>query len=302
MNESRRARPNTFLIGAPKCGTTSLVQYLDRHPQIFVCDPKEPHFFEKEIPRGVTSLGRYERLFSHARPQHKVILEASTGYLYSPTAVNGILAYCPDARFIVCIRNPFRMCLSLHQQALRGGYESEADMNAAWQLQKARKAGDQLPEACSSWRLLMYRERCALGDQLERLLSIVDRSRVHVVVLDDLRARPNDTLAHLQSFLQVDCHDLGEFPVANRAWAPRIKSITRMVMVLGRLKRRMGIYRSFGLANRINRLNARSVQSSKLDEYVQNDMALEFEDQVSKLERLLSMDLSAWKDDCGQGS
>ena len=66
-------KPNFFFVGAPKCGTTSIAYYLSQHPNIFISNPKEPHFFEEEIPRGIKSLKAYESLFSNAKNHHKVV-------------------------------------------------------------------------------------------------------------------------------------------------------------------------------------------------------------------------------------
>ena len=62
-------KPNLFIIGAAKSGTTSLHNYLNQHPNIFMCNPKEPHFLiNKEIgvgriPVGITKKSEYEDLF-----------------------------------------------------------------------------------------------------------------------------------------------------------------------------------------------------------------------------------------------
>ncbi|MEE9518630.1 MAG: sulfotransferase, partial [bacterium] len=46
-------KPNFFIVGAPKCGTTSMTEYLKQHPDIFIPEEKEPHYFgsDLEYPR-----------------------------------------------------------------------------------------------------------------------------------------------------------------------------------------------------------------------------------------------------------
>ena len=46
--------PNFFIVGAPKCGTTALYEYLSSHPDVFLCDPKEPNYFSCDF----ATLGR----------------------------------------------------------------------------------------------------------------------------------------------------------------------------------------------------------------------------------------------------
>ena len=61
-------RPNFFIVGAPKCGTTALSEYLREHPNAFLCQPKEPHYFATDFPthRYVTKEEAYLKLFREA--------------------------------------------------------------------------------------------------------------------------------------------------------------------------------------------------------------------------------------------
>ena len=63
--------PNLFVIGAPKCGTTSILKYLDQHPEIFVSDIKEPHYFNKDSGhRYYFEEEEYLRLFTLSNRIH----------------------------------------------------------------------------------------------------------------------------------------------------------------------------------------------------------------------------------------
>ena len=70
-------KPNLFIIGAPKCGTTALSEYLREHPAVFVTQPKEPHFFSKDFPYyyspGHATLDHYLRLYEDAGPEHLAV-------------------------------------------------------------------------------------------------------------------------------------------------------------------------------------------------------------------------------------
>ena len=79
-------KPNFFIIGAPKCGTTALARYLSEHNDIFMCQPKEPNYFSSDLPMrqpGVESIDEYLNLFSDADDSCKAVGEASVWYLYS---------------------------------------------------------------------------------------------------------------------------------------------------------------------------------------------------------------------------
>src|SRR6056297_3072691 len=134
-------KPNFFIIGAPKCGTTSMARYLGEHPDIFFSDPKEPNFFNTDFSdeyRKVTNIKDYLKLFRGA-DKYKRVGEGSVMYLFSKEAISNILEFNPKAKFIVMTRNEVEMFRSLHLQLLSSLEENEKDPEKAWRLQKERK-------------------------------------------------------------------------------------------------------------------------------------------------------------------
>ena len=93
-------KPNFFIVGAPKCGTTSLHGYLEDHPLVFVCNPKEPGYFAKDFPGSqvVKTKENYLNLFEKASKNHKAKGESSTVYLYSKRALKEIHAFDSKAK------------------------------------------------------------------------------------------------------------------------------------------------------------------------------------------------------------
>lgn len=88
--EMTMKKPNLFIVGAPKCGTTALAEYLDSHPNIFMCRPKEPNYYANALTLPGAYLDRqsyhvdlqaYLGLFDHATEDHVILGEASTRYL-----------------------------------------------------------------------------------------------------------------------------------------------------------------------------------------------------------------------------
>ncbi len=121
--------PNFFIVGAPKCGTTALYEYLRPHPSIFMPRHKEPHYFASDLGTYpfIKTLDDYRRLFDGAGPQHLRVGEASVYYLRSTTAIANIRAFNPDAKLIAMFRNPVEMVHSLHSQLLYVAEENESD-------------------------------------------------------------------------------------------------------------------------------------------------------------------------------
>lgn len=172
-------RPNWFLVGAPKCGTTSLCEYIGAHPNGFVCRPKETHYFATDMPnyRFVQNEGDYLRCFRRAGSA-TAIGEGSVWYLHSEEALWNIRAFAPDARIIVILRDPVEMIRSLHAHLLRDMCEDEPDLGAAWQKLPARRAGREIPSICRMRfhpRVLLYDEIASYGRQMQKLLGIFPR-------------------------------------------------------------------------------------------------------------------------------
>jgi hypothetical protein len=200
--------PDFFVVGAPRCGTTSLCRYLTRNPQICLSRPKEPHYFSRidTLPTESQLQSDYiERYFGHRDAGHRIAGEGSVSYLYLPGAIERIRHFNPEARFIVMVRNPLTMLPSYHLKMRFMLLEDEPDFARAWSLQDARVRGQSVPRHCLDTRLLMYREVARFGRQIERLFDVAGRERTHVIVFDDLfRTDPLGTYRKTLAFLGVD--------------------------------------------------------------------------------------------------
>ncbi len=119
-----RPVPNLFVVGAPRCGTTAMFRLLAQHPDIAVCDPKEPYYFctdfheESDRHAGratrfpVRTEAQYLALFDDR--SRTVVAEATPAYLYSTVAASRIHAFNPGARILVMVRDPVELLHSLH--------------------------------------------------------------------------------------------------------------------------------------------------------------------------------------------
>lgn len=101
--------PNLLIVGAAKAGTTSLWRYLGAHPEIFMTERKEPHFFSgfrpEAGPPAITDERKYLELFA-AAADYKLRGETSPSYLTSDDAAQRMAAACPDARIVISLRHP----------------------------------------------------------------------------------------------------------------------------------------------------------------------------------------------------
>src|ERR1700686_4114710 len=172
-------KPDFFMVGAPKCGTTALYRCLQAHPDIFVPERKEPHHFGTDLysPTYVRNLDEYLSLFAGAE-EKKRVGEASVWYLYSKCAAAEIRAFHPHASVIMMLRNPVDMLYSLHSQHLYNGTEEIVDFADALSAEADRKKGRRLPEGVPAVERLFYREVAKYRDQVGRYLRAFGSANV----------------------------------------------------------------------------------------------------------------------------
>lgn len=287
-------KPNFFIVGAPKCGTTSLAAWLGEHPEVFMCDPKEPHYFSMDRPdRPPCSAAQYQRFFEGAEESIPVVAEASTSYISSKVAIRKILTYNPDARFAVCLREPAKMAISMHNQRLRTGMEDKRNFLDAWGLQDERARGKALPLLCRSRDYVRYDTLCNVGTQMERMLSVVPREKLFVTVLDDMRNDPKQVYQDILDFLCICDDGRNEFQSLNQSRSlPRVLAVAHVAA--GRVKRKLGIRSGTGLLDKIDYTFVKSGESRVCND-VLGMLRSYFRSEVEKLEGLLHRDLSHWK-------
>ena len=161
--------PNFFVLGVPKCGTTSIAGYLAAHRDIFISDPKELNYLARSlsVPGGFLSRQAWHtdgeewlRLFAAAKPGVKAVGEGSTRYLRCKAALIQIKPRFSHAKLIVCLRNPADLAESWHSQIFWEGQEDQNDFELAWRLQAARAAGEvPLPPGLEEYDALEYDAR-----------------------------------------------------------------------------------------------------------------------------------------------
>lgn len=304
--------PDFFVVGAPRCGTTSLCRYLMRNPQICFSRPKEPHYFTRidhtpgadELKRDY--LGRY---FAHCTPAHRLLGEGSVSYLYLSGVIERILHFNPDAKFIVQLRNPLTMLPSYHLRMQFLLQEDETNFETAWELQSARSRGENLPKLCLDARLLAYSEVAKFGAQVERLFNLAGRERTHVIVFDDF---VSDTLAVYRQtleFLGIDYDGQTDFERRYESQIYRYRWLQKLFFVPATsdgkiaetLQQRSRKYnpdgsKRKGLIKRLTDLNKVPQPVRPLTPRMADSLRETLRPDIQHLSQLLNRDLSFWLD------
>lgn len=296
-------KPNFFIVGAPKCGTTAMSEYLRSHPNVFMSDPKEPCFFSRDVgPSIYRSTDEYLDLFNRATPSQSVVAEASTQYIYSRHALSNIRVFQPSAKLMVMLRRPAELVYAFHGQMFKQGYESERDFETAWGLQQTRAAGRSLPPGCKDAHLLQYKWIGSLGSQMENLFRLFPKEQIHVTFFEDFAADTAREYRRLLSFLELPDDDRRDFPRINEAvqykwpWLGQFPQRMRrsVAMPLAALRRKTG-FQGTGILKMLNHLNAETRPRPPLRPEFHCHLEEVFSDEVKLLEGLLGRDLSAWR-------
>jgi len=301
-------RPNFFIVGAPKCGTTALYHYLAEHPSIFMPPLKEPHYFADDLPhmQAVATETDYLALFKPAGPEHIAVGEASVMYLYSSVALRRIHEFAPDAKIVAMLRHPVEMVYSFHSQLLYGFHEEEKDFSKAWELQEARRQGQHLPARPTDAALLQYKALGELGRQVETLLNTFPAEQVKLILFDDFKRSPKAIYDEVLAFLEVPNDGRTEFPKINENKTYRAPRMARLVIALEAVQRR--IKRVLGLKpgrkrrflkylnalHFLRRLNTKNTARPPLPDELRERLVREFRPDIERLSRLLGRDLHHW--------
>ena len=191
-------KPNLFLIGAMKSGTTTLHALLAQHPEISMSEPKEPCYFVdpdqlKTLWPEMWRMGfwknesSYLALFKN-KPQAIYFGESSTDYSKRPKisgVVEKIATFNPDARFVYIMRDPIERTLSHYWHMVEHRGELRTPLEAI--LQEPH-----------------YTEVSHYSYQLQPYLEYYGREHVYALTFEELKFNPQAVVRAVYDWLGVD--------------------------------------------------------------------------------------------------
>jgi hypothetical protein len=224
------------IVGAPRCGTTSLANYLSDHPDVCLSNVKEPHYFSRREFGGLSPdivvrrvQEEYVEHFFPDAPEGSTMLDGSVSYLYAPERLSPATAMWPECKFVIAIRNPLEMLPSLHQRQVCNGDEVVLQFERAWDLVGERRLGRSIPNSCLDPRLLDYEEIGRLGKHVRRFVDVVGRERCFVSLFEDLMADPAGQYRRLLEFLGLPPHPRSDFGRCRSSAGVRSASLQRLL-------------------------------------------------------------------------
>lgn len=202
-------RPNFIIVGEGKAGSTALYSYLTQHPDVFMCEPKEPRYFafrnrrpdfaglmdEEMFNRSaIYKRDDYYKLFENAVGK-VAIGEASPVYIHMPGCAAAIAEELPGVRIIVLLRQPAQLAFSAYQHMVRLGLEKLSFEDAlAAEPERIRL------NWALHWR---YAQLGFVAGNIEEFVGSFPREQIFFIKYDDFNQDNYAVLQQVCTFLGI---------------------------------------------------------------------------------------------------
>lgn len=288
-----------FIGGASKSGTTALYYYLKQHPEIFLPEKKELHYFSRpdvatrcsgpgdkyvldEIP---ATLDEYLKHFNVVKPG-QVALDISPSYLYFADSAERINHTFPNARMVFLLRNPADKVFSQYSH-LRSECRETLSFADALALESERTETGY----SDMW---LYRDSGFYADRIHKFIEVFGPERIRIYLFDDFIQDPNALLRDLCNFLgvsnNIEFTDPGEVNVSGD---PRSKLVSKLLlqpnMFTNQLRRFLRFFLPHGIGQwaRENIRTMNAGQKVKLDPDIRARLLSDYADDIRRLETML---------------
>ena len=227
MESSSPTKPNLFIVGFAKCGTTALHEYLSTHPNVHPSFPKEPHFFIEQMWRKspARTEAEYLRFFAGASKDARVFLDSSAVHIYSPTGIAKDPRVQPRRQNHRHGAEPGEHAGVLPQVLLSHVRRGRRKFRGGLGSPGVSRAGQQPAEGTASFRvLLQYENLGRVGKHVATLLEIWPRSQVKIVFFDEFVKTPLEHYKDILEFIGIPYDGRTEFPKVNEGgvWKSRV--------------------------------------------------------------------------------
>lgn len=185
--------PDFLVIGAQKCGTSSLYDYIVEHPSIKKAKRKEIHYFDKYLTKGIHW---YKSQFPKKKKNSTFLIgEATPKYLYDPAVPQMVHDLFPDVKLIIILRNPTDRAFSHYKKKLRCNAISSSFEEAIHNdLQNKKESYENLIDLLGRGLYL---------EQIQRWLEFFPKEQLHIIFTKDLARNPAETMHKVFQFLNL---------------------------------------------------------------------------------------------------
>ena len=286
-NDDLRMYPNFFIAGTVRGGTTWLYKQLRSHPQVFMCEPKEPHYYSGVPPRRkhiphVLDAAAYRRLFDGVGNEIAVG-DASTSYLWSDGAAERIHRDVPAARIIAVLRDPVDRAFSHYLMHVREGVQTRPFYEAVRDDWAART---------QRWETSnLYVDLGLYHQQVKRYLDIFGADQVMVLSFGEIRKSPEEVIRRIAAFLGIDAARFPPPGGAENAYARPANAFARELLGNQTLRRAVRVL-PYALRRSVKHtMLLKTDDKPALDRRSVEFLAPLFADDLARLRRLLDRPL-----------
>ena len=296
--------PNFLIIGAARSGTSALAEFLRQHPEIFFCEPKEPHFFSFENQvvnfkgtgddimmnqRAITSLDKFTRLFEKA--QAKAIGEGSVSSLYyHDRSIPSIQRHVPDARMILLLRNPIDRAYSSYLYMRARGHEKHESFLAA--------LDDEASRIRENWHHIWhYTQMGFYSKQIQAFIDAFGRDKIKIYLHEDLKKSPEAMFRDLFGFLGVDTSFSPKTDIEiNRSGEPKSKLLHSLIRGVVKRPWMRSMVRAMVPRHLRMRVQSGNLARNEMSEEARVRLSNQFRDEIHDLSKVLQRDVTPWID------
>jgi len=301
----RNSLPNFLIVGAAKCGTSSLHNYLNQHPDVFMpsyneqgMKAKEPRFLIKDLVKdrlhnGVWDLESYQALFNNV-VNEKAIGESTVLYLYYYNeAIKNIKKYLgDDVKIIIMLRNPVDRAFSAYTHVSRS-LKEPLSFEEALEVEENRLEND-----ITLTPMVMYKDMGLYHNMVSAYIE--NFKNVHVVMHEDFlqntKAVVKLTLAFLGILRSVELDTDSKYNVGGKSW--RFSFLKQFFMKDNVIKKELRVIFPKTLRKRF-RVFLEYFLKEKVKPIkpgTKKELISFFRSDVEKLEKLFNIDLKNWKE------
>jgi len=295
--------PNFLIVGAAKSGTSSLHNYLNQHPEVFMpsynkegMKVKEPRFLIKDLVQhrlhnGVWSWEEYKSLFNDVKGEIS-IGEATVLYLYYyKHAIDNIKKYLGEnVKIIIMLRNPTDRAYSAFQHVSRG-FNEQNSFEEALEIEKGR-----MDKESSLTPMVMYKEMGLYHDMVRAYKE--NFKNVHIIFYEDFRDDTEGEIKKIFKFLglllSANIDFISRHNVGGKRWKnEKMKHIFMKNNLLKSALKKV-IPKSLRKGVRGILISASTDKVAPMKENTRIKLNEFFIDDVKKLSDLLNRDLTHW--------
>lgn len=207
-----RALPDFLIIGAQKCGTSSLFSYLSQHPQLIPSYLKEIFFFDGGVDPKVDYFAKGQDWYRSHFPLRKRVaanqqtFEATPSYIFNPLVPKRIAALIPNVKLIVLLRNPTERAISHYFHNRRKEGREPLSILDAMQAEEERLKHFIENKDYRNEILVRqsYKIRGIYSEQISRYFQYFPVDNILVLCSEKFFSEPDKTLRRVFNFLAVD--------------------------------------------------------------------------------------------------